>query len=100
MHKSSEHLILMQHTCHHSFKKIVHKKTKSMCYMDKHGVSGWYIVPELEHYRCYKVFLARTRSEIIADVVEIPPQNVRMPKRPSIDAAMLAERDLTEALKI
>ena len=47
-----------------------------------------------------KNFVARTRSEIIADVAEIPPQNVRMPKRPSIDAATLAARDLMEALKI
>ena len=30
---------------------------------------GWYIVPELEHFRCYKVFVTETRSERIAYVV-------------------------------
>ena len=40
----------------------------------KHGVAGWYIGPELEHYRCYKVFVTETRSEIFSDVVEFTPK--------------------------
>ena len=67
--------------------------------MDKHGVSGWYIVPELEHYRCYKLFLIEKRSEIIADVVELPPQSVITTRVLSVDAATLTLQYILELLQ-
>ena len=50
-------------------KIIVHEKTAQRAKWSKHGVAGGYIVPALEHYRCYKVFVTETRSEIIVDVM-------------------------------
>ena len=52
-------------------KKIFsHEKPAQQEAWSKHGTAVWYIVPALEHYMCYKVFVKETRSEIIADVVE------------------------------
>jgi hypothetical protein len=31
-----------------------------------HGHYGWYIGPALEHYRCYTVYIIKTRSERVA----------------------------------
>jgi hypothetical protein len=28
-----------------------------------HGQDGWYIVPAMEHYRCYTVYVTKTRGE-------------------------------------
>ena len=51
-------------------KKIIsHLKPNQHATWRKHGVSGWYIGPELEHHRCYKVFVTETRSERISDKV-------------------------------
>ena len=80
-------------------KIIAYKKPNQLATWSKHGVSGWYIGPALDHYRWYKVFVTEKKSEIISDVVEFPPQNVRMPRVLSTDAATLAEQDLVELLK-
>ena len=35
-----------------------------------HGINVWYIGPEMEHYRCHKVYATKTRGERVADTVE------------------------------
>jgi hypothetical protein len=40
-----------------------------------HGKDGWYIGPALEHYRCYTVYITKTRSNRIVETVEFPPIN-------------------------
>ena len=49
---------------------------------------------------CYKVFVMETISKRISDVMEFPPQNVRMKGVLSADADMLAAKDLVVVLKI
>ena len=44
-------------------KIIAHEKTNQPDTWRKHRVVGWYIVPPLEQYRCYKVFVTKTISE-------------------------------------
>jgi hypothetical protein len=34
------------------------------------GKDGWYIGPAVEHYRCYRVCINRTRSEQVVETVE------------------------------
>jgi hypothetical protein len=34
------------------------------------GKDGWYIGPEIEHYRCYTVYITKTRSNRIVETVE------------------------------
>ena len=38
-------------------KIIAHEKTNQRATWSNHGVAGWFIGPELEHYRCYKLFV-------------------------------------------
>jgi hypothetical protein len=34
-----------------------------------HGLYGWYIVPALEHYRCYTVYITKRRGHILVETV-------------------------------
>ena len=51
-------------------KVIVYNKPNKCAAWSNHGVAGWYIGPELEHYRCYQIFLNDTRSERIANIAD------------------------------
>jgi hypothetical protein len=35
-----------------------------------HGQDGWYIGPALEYYRCYRVYINKTRSERVVETVD------------------------------
>jgi hypothetical protein len=35
-----------------------------------HGQDGWYIGPALEHYRCYMVYITKTRGESVVETVD------------------------------
>jgi hypothetical protein len=35
-----------------------------------HGQDGWYIEPAMEHYRCYTVYITKTRSSRIVETVD------------------------------
>jgi hypothetical protein len=38
-----------------------------------HGQDGWYIGPALEYYRCYTVYITKTRGERVVETVDFPP---------------------------
>jgi hypothetical protein len=40
-----------------------------------HGQDGWYIGPALEHYRCYTVYVTKTRGERVVETVDFSPRN-------------------------
>jgi hypothetical protein len=42
-----------------------------------HGQDGWYIGPALEHYRCYTVYITKTRGDRIVETVDFFPRNSR-----------------------
>jgi hypothetical protein len=63
-----------------------------------HGVDGWYIGSAPEHYRCYKVYIPKTRAERTAHTVDFFPHNCPVPKTSSADAATEAARALADAL--
>ena len=46
--------ILMQLPWNLQEQKLLHTQKKRTTW-SRHGVAGKYIVPELEHYRCYKM---------------------------------------------
>jgi hypothetical protein len=43
-----------------------------------HGQDGWGIGPALEHYRCYRVYIHKTRSERVVETVELFPTDVKV----------------------
>ena len=67
---------------------------------NKYGFLGWYIVPELYHYRCYRFFVTETRSKRISDIVGFFQKSLEVPIISYADTATLTAQDLIEALKI
>jgi hypothetical protein len=59
---------------------------------------GWYIGPALEHYRCYKVYITKTREARIVETVEFPPEKFTFPFPSAQDLAIQATADLTHDL--
>jgi hypothetical protein len=63
-----------------------------------HGQDGWYVGPALEHYRCYTVYITKTRGNRIVETVEISPEKITLPFRSSQELATQVAADLTHAL--
>jgi hypothetical protein len=63
-----------------------------------HGQDGWYIGPALEHYRCYTVYITKTRSNRTVETVEFSPHKFKLPFPSSSELATQAAADLTHAL--
>jgi hypothetical protein len=63
-----------------------------------HGQDGWYIGPALEHYRCYTVYITKTRANRIVEKVDFFPHKFILPFPSSHDLATQATSDLTHAL--
>jgi hypothetical protein len=63
-----------------------------------HGQDGWYTGPALEHYRCYMVYITKTRSNRIVEAVKFVPQKIILPFPSSHELATQAAADLTHAL--
>jgi hypothetical protein len=63
-----------------------------------HGQDGWYIGPALEHYRCYTVYITKTRSTRIVETVEFFPHKFKIPFPSSSDLATQAATESTHAL--
>jgi hypothetical protein len=63
-----------------------------------HGQDGWYIGPALEHYRCYTVYITKTRSNRIVETVEFFPHKFTLPFPSSHELATQDAADLTHVL--
>jgi hypothetical protein len=53
----------------------------------------------MKHYRCQNVYITATASERIVSTLEIFPHNSPMPQMSSTDRILMADRDMTDALK-
>jgi hypothetical protein len=63
-----------------------------------HGQDGWYIGPALEHYRCYTVYITKTKGNRIVETVDFFPEKFTLPFPSSQDLATQAAADITHAL--
>ena len=63
-----------------------------------HGVDSWYLGPAPEQYRCYRLYVPKTRAKRTSKTVQFFPHQCPVPKKSSVDAETLTERALTEAL--
>jgi hypothetical protein len=63
-----------------------------------HGQDGWYIRPALEHYRCYRVYVTKTRGERVVETVDFFPDKLTLPFPSAQDLATQAAAELTYAL--
>lgn len=79
-------------------KVIIHEKPQQRGTWSPHGTMGWYLGPAMDHYRCYVVYIPSTRTTRICDTFAWLPTSVTMPTASSVDMAMAAAYDLTQAL--
>jgi hypothetical protein len=79
-------------------KVIIHEKTSVRHSWAPHGVEGWYAVPALESYRCYKSHCTKTGQSRIADTVEFFSTNITKPGLTSAEIAIQAAQQLSKAL--
>jgi len=64
-----------------------------------HGIDGWYLGPATEHYRCYRIYVTKTKTEQIANTVTFQPHLFPTPHLSPKEQAIQAAQSLTEALK-
>jgi hypothetical protein len=76
---------------------IAHENPKQRASWYPHGVDGWYLGPALDHCRCYRVHINKTKSDRIIDTVEFFPAKVAIPLTASKDMATIAAKELTHA---
>ena len=54
---------------------VMHNRPKYCASWAPHGENGWYVGPAMEHYRCHKAYIPKTRAERISDTVQFPPKH-------------------------
>jgi hypothetical protein len=78
---------------------ISHEKPDQRASWDPRGVGGYYLGPALDHYRCYKVHITKTKGTRIVDTVEFSPAKLAMPSTSSKDLASIASLELSNVLQ-
>ena len=64
-----------------------------------HVTPGWYIGLALQHYRCWKIHIAKTSATRVCDTVEFFPKKYKMPTLSSARTAARVTLKLSKALK-
>jgi hypothetical protein len=67
--------------------RIIAHETPSRRNTWANGLDGWYIGPSLEHYRCYTVYITKTRGKRIVETVDFFPEKFTLPFPSSQDLA-------------
>ena len=79
-------------------KILVHSKPSKRASWEFHGVEGWYVGPSLQHYRCVRCYIPKTRSEIISDTIKFIPNHIPIPEPSLEDVLTNTLQDLTNVL--
>ena len=79
-------------------KVIIHEKPGQQKYWEPHGLEGWYLGPDMEHYRCHTLYVNKTRAENIADTIEFSPKHNKIPVISNKKAANNEALGLIEAI--
>ena len=77
----------------------LHEKPHQRKSWASHSITGWYIGPAMEHYRCHRIFLPSTGKIRIGDTVQFFPTRLRMPKTSSLEKAISTANDLVTILQ-
>ena len=80
------------------YKVVINENLYSRRTWAPHGTGGWYIGPDMEHYKYHQIYVNATRLESIGDTVELFTNHTKMPLISSADCAKLAASGLTLAL--
>ena len=69
-------------------KVIVHEMPHKRGSWTPHGLEAWYIKPAMHHYRCYEVYIPKTRATRVSNTLVWLPHHVALPKLSSADLAL------------
>ena len=74
-------------------KVVAHEPPNKRGACDIHGVDGWYLGIAQDHYQCHRVYIPKTRAELIAQTVKFFPHNCNVPQNTSADLEADAAHD-------
>jgi hypothetical protein len=80
-------------------KILAHVKPSDRKSWAPHAVEGWYVGPAMESYRCFKVWIAESRSTRICDTVSWFPHHLGMPLASNADLIRASLADIAQAVK-
>jgi hypothetical protein len=78
---------------------MAHVKPKNRRTWDVHGEVGYNIGTSMEHHRCFKVYIVKTRATRVSDSVFFKHQYITNPQITPETLVMKAASELTSALK-
>ena len=79
-------------------KVIVHTHPDKRASWELQGEQGWYIGPSLDHYRCMKCYIPRTRAVINSNSIEFFPRQIPFPEVTLQDHLKQAVEDIIAIL--
>jgi hypothetical protein len=68
-------------------KVVAHVPVKDRASWDNHGDIGFYVGRALDHYRCYKVWIPKTKSHRISDCLAWFPVTIQVEKSANVNPA-------------
>jgi hypothetical protein len=77
---------------------IIHEKLDNWKTWAAHGIEGFYIGPAMDHYRCFKVWIEKTRAERICDTLRFFLHDLNMELPTTDDLITEACQEIAEAL--
>ena len=66
---------------------VVHETRDQRATWDPKGTNAWYLGPALQHYRCHRVYVPKSRAERIIRTIEFFPHNCANPQSSPLDNA-------------
>ena len=79
-------------------KSLISKSSVDRRTWAPNGVDSWYLGRAPKEYRCYRLYVPKTRAKFTYKTVQFLPHQCQVPKTPSVNAAIVAAQALTEAL--
>lgn len=77
---------------------VSHDKPSRRASWDAHGDDAWYIGPAMDSYRCFTLWVWRTKGERTNDTIEWFPHYVKMPTASTLELIFAATQDILKAL--
>ena len=79
-------------------KVVAHTSPDNRGSWELNGEVGWYVGPELEHYRCVEIYFPKTRKTRACDTVDFFPHDYPFPEVKTKDFLHQAAADIVEIL--
>ena len=78
---------------------LIHNKPTTRKTRENHASEGYYIKTSREHYRCYKIWMMKTRSIQVADTIFFKHQFITMSTVSKADTIVVVANKLTQVIR-